>query len=230
MARQKITEYQKKEIIGMYAGGVLIKNIAEKYGVDVYTVNRYVNAAGIKKRCANKKEVGPKILKAWEEGERDYDKLAEIGGCQRQTVYSVLKRNGIKYETKECRRTLPYDKIAKLMEKGESVSEISKKLDIHKQSIYSAVNVLKREKAFDEMKRMSNKRKCKRMTINVGDKIEYLFMRDYGNDCKRVMTVEQIQGNHAVCRHKTGFVETFTATDMSIMFKSGKMRLLQEEI
>ena len=70
------------------------------------------------------------------------------------------------------------------------------------------------------------------ITIKVGDFVSYKYNRLASSNSQydRVAYVEKIENGFVICRHESGFISSFTKTELSLMFSKGVMKLLDKEI
>ena len=223
MSYERLTDQQKNDILEAYKNGMPIKEMEEKFSINNVRINRLVRKHNLEKRNKNRIRREPIIMELWNNGEYDIDVIAEKAECTKDTVLRALRKNNAinrKYDK------LPYDKIMILLKDGKSITEISNELNLNYSSVLFAVNKSKEKE--DEFK----VKKKERITIKVGDFVSYKYNRLASSNSQydRVAYVEKIENGFVICRHESGFISSFTKTELSLMFSKGVMKLLDKEI
>ena len=93
-----IKEFAKNEIIALYKEGVPISQITKKTGVKSVTIWRIAKDSGIEMRKANapRRFDDERVVKLYLDKENTVkDIMCKTGIKSEQTIYAILKRNGI---------------------------------------------------------------------------------------------------------------------------------------
>lgn len=93
-----LDESFEDEIVNAYKQGMHINEIAKKFSVSVYLINRIAIKHNLDKRSLLHYKREPIIKELWNAGERDINVLAEKAMCTTGTVKKVIKRINPEFE------------------------------------------------------------------------------------------------------------------------------------
>ena len=180
-ATKNILENYKDDVIPLLESGVSKTEIAKKYGVCTSTVYNFIHLydidAPVKKICDNQEDL---IVNAYKSG----DSLEDISlksGCAVNTIYLKIKSMGLsrKPQSVKWKSILnnQKDTIKELYYQGMSGTEMARRLDVSKDSIYACIRRMK----FD-----ANQRKVRNNSPFRKHDNEILEMRQNGMTLKQI--------------------------------------------